>query len=66
MYGAMYVGTTMPELSKDQNIPEFARNVKNASNSSSKISKGKIENFKFTAYKGSWNKLPNFSKLKSW
>ena len=40
MYGAMYVGTTMPELSKDQNIPEFARNVKNASNSSSKISKG--------------------------
>ena len=65
MYGAMYVGTTMPELSKDQNIPEFARNVKNASNSSSKISKGKIENFKFTAYKGSWNKLPNFSKLKA-
>ena len=65
MYGAMYVGTTMPELSTDQNIPELARNGKNASDSSSKISKGKIENFKFTAYKGSWNKLPNFSKLKA-
>ena len=28
------------------------------------IAKGKIENFSFAAYKGSWNKLPDFSKLK--
>ena len=28
------------------------------------IAKGKIENFSFAAYKGSWDKLPDFSKLK--
>ena len=65
MYGAMYVGTNMPELSKDNNVPEIARNGNSASSNTSKISKGKIENFKFSAYKGTWNKLPNFSKLKA-
>ena len=28
------------------------------------IAKGKINNFTFAAYKGSWDKLPDFSKLK--
>ena len=28
------------------------------------IAKGKINNFTYAAYKGSWNKLPDFSKLK--
>ena len=28
------------------------------------IAKGKIENFSFAAYKGSWDKMPDFSKLK--
>ena len=28
------------------------------------IAKGKIENFAFSAYKGSWDKIPDFSKLK--
>ena len=28
------------------------------------IAKGKINNFTYAAYKGSWDKLPDFSKLK--
>ena len=64
MYGAMYVGTPMPELSKDQNIPELSRNEDGASGIDKKIPKGNIKNFKYTAYKGSWNKLPDFNKLK--
>jgi len=28
------------------------------------IAKGKIENFTFAAYKGSWDRMPDFSKLK--
>ena len=64
MYGAMYVDTPMPDISTDQNVPEIARTGGSSTGSDPKIGKGKIENFTYTAYKGSWDKMPDFSKLK--
>ena len=64
MYGAMYVDIPMPDISTDQNVPEIARTGGSSTGSDPKIGKGKIENFTYTVYKGSWNKMPDFSKLK--
>ena len=64
MYGAMYVDIPMPDISTDQNVPEIARTGGSSTGSDPKIGKGKIENFTYTVYRGSWNKMPDFSKLK--
>ena len=64
MYGAMYVDIPMPDISTDQNVPEIARTGGSSTGSDPKIGKGKIEHFTYTVYKGSWNKMPDFSKLK--
>ena len=61
MYGAMYVDIPMPDISTDQNVPEIARTGGSSTGSDPKIGKGKIENFTYTVYKGSWNKMPAVS-----